>query len=276
MWVEIFKTGTHTDGSGRTRTWTIKDLDKIVNDYEPDKREAPLVFGHPKNNDPAFGWVERLKRSGDVLMAKFKDIVPAVKQLIKSGQYKKRSISLYNDGTLRHVGLLGAVQPAVPGLKDIKFSNNENNTLYEFERREMPEEDITKQENQELKKMLLAAKAEKESIEKKLKEKELYFAEQEKKLKKQNIDNWFSTMVEKGKALPEWKDKGLLNFMEQLEENNKEIEFSEGTKQTALNYFKEFISSFSEHGLFKKMTDNPEEKEENEFSEDISDMAMHI
>jgi len=118
-WIEIFRTGTWTDSAGRSRTWTKGDLARIAQNYDPDMREAPLVLGHPKDNAPAYGWVERLKVSGDRLYARLKQVPQAVKDLVAEGRYKKRSISLYPDGTLRHVGLLGAVPPAIPGLKEI-------------------------------------------------------------------------------------------------------------------------------------------------------------
>ena len=32
------------------------------------------MFGHPKTNEPAYGWVEKLKREGGCLYAKYKDV----------------------------------------------------------------------------------------------------------------------------------------------------------------------------------------------------------
>lgn len=124
-WVPVFRTGTHTDMSGHTRTWTGEDLDKIISSYDPQTHEAPVVIGHPKENAPAYGWVQALKRTGDVLYAGLKDLDPAFVQIVREGRYRKRSISLYPDLTLRHVGFLGAVPPAVKGLPDVKFSIGE-------------------------------------------------------------------------------------------------------------------------------------------------------
>ncbi len=132
MLIEIFKTGTHTDSNGNTRTWTEKDLDAIIAQYNPQEHEAPVVIGHPKDNAPAFGWVEGLQRKGSVLYAKLKDLVPEFVDMVKKGMYKKRSISLYPDMTLRHVGFLGAVPPSVKGLADIKFAKQDEFMSYEF------------------------------------------------------------------------------------------------------------------------------------------------
>lgn len=122
MFFEIFKTGTHTSSNGTTKTYTEADLDNIVKSYNPKEHEAPIVIGHPKNNSPAFGWVESVKRVGNKLYAKAKDLLPEFVELLKKGVYKKRSISLDNEGKLVHVGFLGGKAPAVKGLADIKFS----------------------------------------------------------------------------------------------------------------------------------------------------------
>lgn len=133
MRFEIFKTGRHTDGAGNTREWTEDDLSKIANSYNPQVHEAPVVIGHPKDNAPAYGWVSALKKKGGVLYATFKDLVPEFVDAVKKGLYKKRSISLYPDMSLRHIGFLGAVPPAIKGLKDVNFSNEQRAMSYEFE-----------------------------------------------------------------------------------------------------------------------------------------------
>ncbi len=132
MWIEIFKTGTHTDSAGLAKTWTNADLDGIAGKYDPAVHEAPVVIGHPKDNKPAYGWVEALKRSGGVLMAKIKNLAPELMDALKSGLYKKRSISLYPDDALRHVGFLGAVPPAVKGLADVQFAADGEFTEWEW------------------------------------------------------------------------------------------------------------------------------------------------
>jgi hypothetical protein len=120
-WFEIFKTGTHTDAAGNTSEWTEEDLDKIVSSYDPVNHEAPIVIGHPEVDSPAYGWIEALKRVGDRLLAKPRQLVDEFKTWIREGRYKKVSISLYPDLTLKHVGFLGATPPAVKGLASIGF-----------------------------------------------------------------------------------------------------------------------------------------------------------
>ncbi len=125
MWIAVFRTGKHMDSKGTEKTWTEGDLDSIVSKYNPKEHEAPIVIGHPKDNAPAYGWVEGLKRVGDTLWA---DIKPAVAEFmgwVQKGLFKKRSISLYPDLGLRHIGFLGAQPPAVKGLPDYAFSDGD-------------------------------------------------------------------------------------------------------------------------------------------------------
>ncbi|HBE45734.1 MAG TPA: hypothetical protein DDW17_09930 [Deltaproteobacteria bacterium] len=136
MWFEIFKAGTFTDSEGVTRTWTEEDLDTIVSRYDPSQHEAPIVIGHPKDNSPAWGWIEAIKREGGKLLAKAKDMVPEFKEMVNKGLFKKRSISLYPDLTLRHVGFLGATPPAVKGLADVQFSDDKAASI-EFDEYQM-------------------------------------------------------------------------------------------------------------------------------------------
>jgi len=132
MKMEIFRAGTHTDGAGNTRAYTNADLDKIAASYNPTVHEAPVVIGHPKDNSPAWGWVKSLQRQGSALFAELKDLVPEFVTCVKNGMYKKRSIALYPDMSLRHVGFLGGMPPAVKGLADIAFAANDNSTVIEF------------------------------------------------------------------------------------------------------------------------------------------------
>jgi hypothetical protein len=149
MIIEIFKAGTWTDSAGNTRTWTKNDLDEIVRKYNEQKEhEAPVVIGHPKDNTPAYGWVERLERRGSSLWAKIKPTVHEFIDWVKQGLYKKVSISLYPDLTLRHIGFLGAVPPAVKGLKAPEFSEGE---FIEYQFREWTAEEREKLAKGEIK-----------------------------------------------------------------------------------------------------------------------------
>lgn len=130
--IEVFRAGTHTSSEGHTRTWTEEDLERIAETYNNQSdHEAPVVLGHPRDNAPAYGWVESLSVKKGVLLAKLTSLTEEFMEWVKAGRYKKRSIALYADGLLRHVGFLGAMPPAVKGLKDVAFSDGDAEE-YEF------------------------------------------------------------------------------------------------------------------------------------------------
>ena len=85
-----------------------------------------MCFGHPKDSDPAFGWVHTLKREGGKFFARFARVPAQVKQLVEDGRYRYVSMSLTPDKKrLLHVGLLGAAAPAIDGLGPVAFGADE-------------------------------------------------------------------------------------------------------------------------------------------------------
>lgn len=139
--IEIFKAGTRRDANGNLFTISRDDLQKVVDNYKPEFHEAPIVVGHPKNDDPAFGWVDSLILDGDVLKAKPKQVDSQFAEMVREGKYKKISAAFYlpysqsnpkpESYYLRHVGFLGAMPPAVKGLRDPMF-NDDSNDVAEF------------------------------------------------------------------------------------------------------------------------------------------------
>ena len=55
MEVEVMRTGTWQDSAGRSHTYTADDLDRIAQQYSVRENDAPVVIGHPKTDDPAYG-----------------------------------------------------------------------------------------------------------------------------------------------------------------------------------------------------------------------------
>lgn len=257
-WFAIFKTGKHTDSNGNEREWTEKDLDEIVNKYDPSKHEAPIVIGHPKTNAPAFGWIEKLKRVGDTLYALPSQLAQEFVEMVNKGLFKKRSISLYPDGTLRHVGFLGAQPPAVKGLPDVEFKEDENLSTIETdgaadfedqpaEKNLQELEDKVKQYELQLKKMdekekefeELQTKYAQVLVEKSSLEKEIQKQKRESQLKE------FSEIVDKaiadGKLLPKMKDTIVKLY--EVVSLTPVYEFSEGVKTQPSQLLTELISS---------------------------------
>lgn len=158
MWIEVFRSGTHTDSGGNTATYTNSDLAAIANNYnsELSKDEsaiAPIVKGHPKTDSPALGWVGQLKVSGDKLLAKIKQVLPEFANEVKEGRYKKVSIALYPGNVLRHIGFLGATAPAIRGLKPVSFADRGDYVEFSIAPNESRLQQLEK-ENAELKRQL--------------------------------------------------------------------------------------------------------------------------
>ena len=129
-WVCIARTGTFTDSAGKSHTFTDADFDRLEFGYGQKKQKAALCFGHPKDSDPAFGWVHALKREGNELFAQFAHVPAEVQKLVEDKRYQHVSMSLSKDkGRLLHVGLLGAAAPAIDGLGTVSFGNGQGVTI---------------------------------------------------------------------------------------------------------------------------------------------------
>jgi hypothetical protein len=116
-WIEVFRAGTHTAMNGAATAFTADDLDQMVANHAV--QAAPAVIGHPETNDPAVGWVDAVKREGNSLFAKFKDLNAAFVEAVQAGGYRNRSVSVSKGDTgwaMNHVGWLGAKLPAVKGM----------------------------------------------------------------------------------------------------------------------------------------------------------------
>ncbi|RCJ20143.1 hypothetical protein A6S26_05325 [Nostoc sp. ATCC 43529] len=137
--IEIFAAGTHTSSNGVTVSLNESDLDAIANSYDPDLFDAPAVVGHPRDNSPAYAWVEGVRRVGNKLMASLKDWDTDFQEAVRNKRYKKISASFYSPDSpsnpkqgsyyLRHVGFLGGMAPAVKGLKSVAFAEVEEGVV---------------------------------------------------------------------------------------------------------------------------------------------------
>ena len=271
--IEVLRTGTFTAKSGKPVSFTKADLDAIAANYDPAKNPAPLVFGHPVDSDPAYGWAEEFKREGDILMARFKDVPEEVKSAVDKGHYKKVSISLAADKkTVRHVGLLGAVPPAVPGLKDVKFSEGESLIIEMSSKEEtnMPTvEELTKKlEDEEKKRMAAEARADVAEKGQKAAETELSSIKDE--TDKKVVESKISDLIAKGKLLSANKD-AVEAVALALGKTGDEIELSKGAgKKTLQDHFFGFLDTLPENGLFNEFSDPGNGGKETALPEDLS------
>lgn len=140
--IHIFRAGRHVDVSGRPVEFSRDQLADIATSYSAAVGEAPLVIGHPKLDDPAQGWVDKLEVEGDDLYAVPAQVNPAFAAQVEAGAYKKVSPSFFLPDSpgnptpgkmyLKHVGFLGAAVPAVPGLRPVAFAADAQAVEVEF------------------------------------------------------------------------------------------------------------------------------------------------
>jgi len=137
--IHIFRAGTHTSAGGNTLDFSADALQATAESYNPTISEAPIVVGHPKDNGPAFGWIDALEFNESGLHAKPRQVNGDFAEQVQNGAYKKVSASFYapdapsnpTPGTyyLRHVGFLGAMPPALKGLEAVQFSETEEGVV---------------------------------------------------------------------------------------------------------------------------------------------------
>lgn len=290
-WVEIFRSGRQIDSAGCAHDGEGL-IDQAVSSFNKNAHEPPLTVGHPRDNSPAFGWVEGLrkvaKNGANVLQAKFRQVVPEFEKAVKQGRYKKRSASFYPDGRLRHVGFLGAAPPAVKGLADLKFEETDDAIAFDFETQDnhKPKEETMFQNFKEFLEVFKfwqklekdpdatlpdppnvkskektfteadveAAKAEAAKAEAKKVKAE--FAEKAAQAKREarskEISTWCDTNLKDGKLAPAWVDAGLKEFMEGLEAGAA-VEFSDEKSATPYEWFKEFMEGLPKVVEFKEI-----------------------
>jgi len=122
-----FVGGEQVDSNGTKKVWTGEELDQIVTNTKKliDKNVfngAPMVIGHPKTDAPAYGWIQDLKREGNVLSVKGGNLHDEFAEGVEKGLWPNRSIRIGKgaDGFyLKHIGFLGAVPPAIEGMDAI-------------------------------------------------------------------------------------------------------------------------------------------------------------
>lgn len=284
-WIDIGKVGTWIAKSGEEVTFTTDDLDAIAASYDPADREAPLVLGHPEDDDPAYGWTTRLRRAGEILQAKFKQIPEALKEAVDKGHYRKISMALFPDKTtLRHIGLLGAVQPAIPGLTPVSFAAGDYE-VYEFsitdkDNGTKEEENMPQQQIEALKQQLADEKAARESLQSQLdqatKEKDraaTELAAEQKRQREHEIDSRIDALVKENRILPA-DSQAVKEVALALGTQGAEIELSAGAGKKGLTeHFFDFLKGLPDRKLLPEFS-APDGDDKDRI--DTTGLAQHV
>ena len=132
--LEVFRAGDY----GAKGQWSEEMLDQMAEEYQAGRHEAPVTLDHAQTG-PALGWVSGLKRAGDRLIARLRNLNGDLVELLRSGAFKKRSVEIYHalpetgKPYLKAVSFLGAGAPTVKGLRDAIFSDATASTSFRSE-----------------------------------------------------------------------------------------------------------------------------------------------
>lgn len=265
--IAIFKPGTFTAMSGDTLSFTDSDVADMAANYNPALLNAPLVLGHPKDNHPAYGWVNALHFTDGLLYAVPDMVTPEFADWVNQKFYNAVSASIYpkehpNNPTpgqyyLRHVGFLGGNPPAVKGLPPPEFGDSATLITIDFTETTGATMAATTESVKD-EPALSAEKAALAAEKDKLAKREAEFTEKEAALnasivalaKERDTANraelldFTEQLVKEGRLLP--KDKpGLLEFMSQIKPTSS-LEFGEGDSKTVmpkLAWLKSFLQA---------------------------------
>lgn len=140
-YIECFRPGTFQPMAGDPVTLTADDLKAIAAGYDAAGAPAPAVVGHPKTDDPAYGWARSFSfdEASQRLVAGIGDLEPAFEQAVKDKRYAKISLSLFRPDASnnpkpgswypKHVGFLGGAAPAVTGLAPVNLAGDDDGVL---------------------------------------------------------------------------------------------------------------------------------------------------
>lgn len=245
---EIFRPGTYRPLGGGIVTFTEADTRAIATAYDAAVHDAPLVVGHPKTDDPAYGWVERLSFADGILRAVPRDVDPAFSDLVATKRFKKISAAFFGPKSpgnpkpgshyLKHVGFLGAAAPAVKGLKPVALEGDDEGVVVI----ELAEAPAGESELEELRRRLDVTERENETLKASLATKDTEFSEAVAGLTRRTEDeNFVETLIGEGRFLPAFRD-GMLAFLDTLD-GTLTVEFGEGDELTRTNP-REFLFAY--------------------------------
>lgn len=133
--LHIFKPGRHITAAGEEIEFSVADVVAMATAYDPKLGKAPIVVGHPKTDDPSYGWAKKLYIRPRGLYAEPDKVDPQFAEEVNAGRYGTISSKFYRPTDpnnpkpgvwyLRHIGFLGATPPAVKGLDEPEFAEDD-------------------------------------------------------------------------------------------------------------------------------------------------------
>lgn len=115
-------------------TITAEDIAAAAAAYDPAIYRAPVVIGHPETDLPAWGWILGAEARPDGLWLDA-ELGPEMVDLVRERRYGAVSLALWppespgnpspGAWSIKHLGFLGAVPPAVKGLARVLFAEGD-------------------------------------------------------------------------------------------------------------------------------------------------------
>lgn len=245
--VEIFSTGKHRGSD--TIDITDTDLDQMVASFETlasqDGFKPVLKLGHEdtqkyfgqRKGAPNLGFVERIWREGNKILADFGNVPDAIIDMIKQRRYNAVSIEMFPKAeiqgktfanVLTAVALLGAELPAVKGLKEL--------AAYLFEIDEISGQRIALEYSDDYDKSKSNASD------------KIQASEEDGMFKQEQVDALIETAVNKAKSEIKAEFEGKVADLE------KQVETLTGERDTAKNALKEYADA-TRKGEFEAIVD---------------------
>ena len=271
--LEIFKPGTFVSVEGAKITFSAADVAATAAAYDVAKHKAPLVVGHPKMDDPAYGHAATLSlSSSNVLLAEPINVDPAFADAVNNERWDSISASFWSPTNprnpvpgvfyLRHIGFLGAVPPAVPGLKQPSFADADDADLITInfaDNQQEPAMQTELEKHQQKLKDEQASFADQQAAAQKraddLAAREKALAAKEQKAREDEINSFAEGLVKSGKLLPR-EQTGMVAVLAALP-TDQEVSFADGDGKTVTqptaDVLRDFLSKlparvdFAEH-----------------------------
>lgn len=274
--LEIFRPGTFKSVEGQSISFSDADVAATVAAYDVAKHKAPLVIGHPKMDDPAYGHAVSLSLGrNNVVLAEPANVDPAFADAVNNERYDSISASFWSPTNprnpvpgvwyVRHIGFLGAVPPAVPGLKQPSFADADDSDLITINFADSQEPTMGTPTQAELDKQQQKLKDEQASFadqqaaakkrEDELAAREKALAAKEAKAREEEINSFAEGLIKSGKLLPVEK-AGVVALLGALPAD-QEVSFADGdgktVNQASADVLRNFLSNlpqrvdFAEH-----------------------------
>lgn len=130
---KVFEVGKIPSYMDPSKRYNEDYIYQVAKNYDPvNIHEAPFWIGHPDyfSEPRAGGWIKKVLAVGKELYVSFSQVMPWMKELFDSGEFKKCSVEMgeleiNSEGlSIPYLWALGATNiPAVKGLPDLKLSD---------------------------------------------------------------------------------------------------------------------------------------------------------